>query len=66
MAAKREMCPCGFPQSHPIPHEHDRTDREKQIIAHYEHLHPENMKLKQIAADKVASSLAKMNKKKGA
>jgi len=31
-----EMCACGFPQSHPIPHEHDQTDREKAIIAHYE------------------------------
>ena len=27
------MCSCGNPQSHPIPHEHDRTDREKAIIA---------------------------------
>ena len=29
------MCSCGFPQSFPIPHEHDRTDREIQIITHY-------------------------------
>ena len=29
---KGELCSCGFPQSHPIPHEHDRTEREKQII----------------------------------
>ncbi len=36
--AKKEICPCGFPQSHPIPHEHDRTEREKQIIAHYEEI----------------------------
>jgi hypothetical protein len=26
---------CGFPQSYPIPHEHDLSDREKQIIAYY-------------------------------
>lgn len=30
---KGELCACGFPQSHPIPHEHDLTNREKQIIA---------------------------------
>ncbi len=33
---KGEPCSCGFPQSYPIPHEHDRTARENQIIAHYE------------------------------
>jgi len=33
---KGELCSCGFPQSYPIPHEHDRTDREKRIIAYYE------------------------------
>ncbi|KKL52253.1 hypothetical protein LCGC14_2287360 [marine sediment metagenome] len=33
---KGEICSCGFPQSHPIPHEHDRTEREKQIVGHYE------------------------------
>ena len=26
------LCSCGFPQSYPIPHEHDLTEREKQII----------------------------------
>ena len=31
-----ELCSCGNPQSFPIPHEHDQTDREKQIIKHYE------------------------------
>ena len=31
-----DYCACGFPQSHPIPHEHDRTEREKAITAHYE------------------------------
>lgn len=30
------FCACGFPQSYPIPHEHDRTDREKLIIGNYE------------------------------
>jgi len=37
-AKKKEMplCSCGFPQSFPIPHEHDRTEREKQIINYYE------------------------------
>lgn len=29
------ICPCGNPQSYPIPHEHDRTDREHEIIAHF-------------------------------
>ncbi len=35
---KVKLCPCGFPQSYPIPHEHDLTEREKQIIKHYERL----------------------------
>jgi len=30
------LCPCGFPQSYPIPHEHDRTQREQEIIEYYE------------------------------
>jgi len=33
---KGELCSCGFTQSFPIPHEHDRTEREKIIIGHYE------------------------------
>ncbi len=33
---KGKLCSCGFPQSYPLPHEHDRTEREKQIIAHYQ------------------------------
>lgn len=37
---EREMCSCGFPQSYPIPHEHDQTEREKQIIKHYVSLRP--------------------------
>ncbi len=36
MADKNGFCPCGFPQSSPIPHEHDQTDREKAIIKHFE------------------------------
>ena len=28
-------CACGFPQSNPIPHEHDQTLREKAIIKHF-------------------------------
>lgn len=36
MADKNGNCPCGFPQSSPIPHEHDQTDREKVIIKHFE------------------------------
>ena len=32
------MCPCGSPQSYPIPHEHDQTKREKQIIKYYNEL----------------------------
>ncbi len=35
IAKKVEYCSCGFPQSHPLPHEHDRTKREKAIISHY-------------------------------
>lgn len=31
-----KFCSCGNPQSYPIPHEHDQTDREKQIIKHLE------------------------------
>ena len=34
----KKYCPCGFPQSFPIPHEHDQTEREKQIIPYYESL----------------------------
>ncbi len=26
-----KICSCGMPQSYPIPHEHDMTDREKSI-----------------------------------
>lgn len=33
---KGKLCSCGFTQSSPIPHEHDRTEREKIIILHYE------------------------------
>ncbi len=29
---RTKLCSCGNPQSYPIPHEHDRTEREKQII----------------------------------
>jgi hypothetical protein len=25
---KRDLCSCGFPQSHPIPHPHDRDSLE--------------------------------------
>ena len=32
----KQVCSCGMPQSYPIPHEHDQTEREKAIIAHYE------------------------------
>lgn len=28
---KAEYCSCGFPQSYPIPHEHDLSEREKRI-----------------------------------
>ena len=38
MFTKGELCSCGNPQSHPIPHEHDWTEREKQIIWHYARL----------------------------
>lgn len=31
-----EKCRCGFNQSHPIPHEHDRTERENTIIQYYQ------------------------------
>ena len=30
-----KFCRCGSPQSFPIPHEHDQTKREKQIIKYY-------------------------------
>ncbi len=33
----KQLCVgCGHPQSYPIPHEHDQTDREKVIIKHFE------------------------------
>lgn len=35
METEKVMCSCGFPQSFPIPHTHDQTDREKAIIARY-------------------------------
>lgn len=31
-----KLCSCGLQQSHPIPHEHDQTEREKAIIAYYQ------------------------------
>lgn len=36
MGKQKEICSCGMPQSFPIPHEHDRTERENQIINFYE------------------------------
>lgn len=33
-----KLCSCGMPQSSPIPHEHDQTERERQIIAYYKEL----------------------------
>ncbi len=35
----KEMCSCGNPQSHPIPHEHDQTERETAIIKHFRNSH---------------------------
>ncbi len=32
MSDAEEYCSCGFPQSKPIPHTHDLTDREKAIV----------------------------------
>ncbi len=29
--SEKEMCSCGFPQSYPVPHQHDWTEREKAI-----------------------------------
>ena len=33
---KPTLCNCGFPQSFPLPHEHDRTDREAEIIKYFQ------------------------------
>lgn len=33
-----KFCPCGHPQTFPIPHEHDQTNREKAIIGHFQSL----------------------------
>ncbi len=33
-----DLCSCGHPQSHPIPHEHDLSIREAAIIAYYKEL----------------------------
>ena len=32
---ENSKCVCGFSQSSPIPHEHDQTDREKEIIKYF-------------------------------
>lgn len=32
MNKDKKLCSCGMPQSFPIPHEHDLTEREQQII----------------------------------
>lgn len=29
---ENNYCSCGFPQSYPIPHKHDWTEREKRIV----------------------------------
>lgn len=34
-----KMCSCGSPQSFPIPHEHDRTEREENIMKCLRMLH---------------------------
>ena len=34
-----KLCACGHPQSWPIPHEHDQTDREKAIIEYFRNSH---------------------------
>ena len=39
-----KICSCGMPQSHPIPHEHDQTEREKQIITYYKELNKDMYK----------------------
>ena len=41
MSEPKKMCPCGNPQSYPIPHEHDQTEREKVIIKHFRDCHEE-------------------------
>jgi len=56
--ASEGLCSCGNPQSHPIPHEHDLSAREKEIIAHYEarikELEATNQDLKvMLASDKI-------------
>jgi hypothetical protein len=35
---KEGFCNCGFPQSYPIQHEHEQSDREKEIIKYYEEI----------------------------
>jgi len=45
----KKYCSCGFPQSHPIPHEHDRTEREKVIIKYYEARQLEELDEKEVA-----------------
>ncbi|KKM08060.1 hypothetical protein LCGC14_1727700, partial [marine sediment metagenome] len=29
---EKKMCSCGFPQSSPVPHKHDWSEREKAIF----------------------------------
>ncbi len=52
-----KLCACGFPQSYPIPHEHDRTDRENQIIAHYESLNRDLYEALKVAKQVLDSNL---------
>jgi len=35
MTKENKFCSCGCPQTYPIPHEHDQTEREKAIIKHF-------------------------------
>ena len=35
MSDEKKMCSCGSPQSYPIPHEHDMTERELLILKQY-------------------------------
>ncbi len=51
MEYTKKMCPCGFPQSWHIPHEHDQTDREKEIIEHFRGTYEENQKAIKALAD---------------
>lgn len=59
---KTKLCACGQPQSYPVPHEHDRTERERQIIEHYEQREAKNQQTIKELVEACEAVLQKDNK----